>query len=567
MPGSPPESPLSPPPSDMNLDSQSTSSPPADSQPSAGSDSQVIEVPKTQAELWAAVRKRAIQMFKGEKEDPEYKESSSKKMGPLMHPKISWRTAQLLALIALCEDNSIKGYKGLTVNPRLWEIRSLFDVELDEQIERMLQDMERIAEIWMQAKPKQESAPTTTASGAKPVIAGSSGSHDGDGASSKGKGKTASASSKAKGKTASASSKAKGKAKATDPIIPAKRGSMDDGASSSTITKKTRQDHQGKDEDGQKEQQDRDQEDRAAQEKVRQYYNQISIPTGHGLSEGAHGWSVGARARSDKLFPLLSKFWPEEEVRRWYDAVTSEKGRSKNILPMEPTAHALFDRFAFALRPVRCPEQPNKRIYLQFDMNLEVNEDGFERRQPKNLLPLTNYRAPVGGQGEGNQAYEVIRHGQILEIENMDGDEDKLPSFDILNVTYSLTRIIGALKGAGLHALMFQGQPPEVDPSVFGNVATGETYQLPPFQEAMLQAALESGVITEETMPGWRQVAVAQEVAKQAREDQKAQEFVDAIDRLKGTGLAPRDQGMGEEENYPQGGSEDEPGAKKPNLF
>ncbi|OIW25076.1 hypothetical protein CONLIGDRAFT_684948 [Coniochaeta ligniaria NRRL 30616] len=89
----------------------------------------------------------------------------------------------------------------------------------------------------------------------------------------------------------------------------------------------------------------------------------------------------------------------------------------------------------------RTPEQPNKRIYHQVDMNLEVDPDRFKHRQAKNLLPLTNYRAPVGGKDEGNRAYEVIRHGQILEIENMGGGEDTLPSFGILNITYALMRI------------------------------------------------------------------------------------------------------------------------------
>lgn len=495
-------------------------------------------------------------MFEEEQENSEYEASSSKKVGLLMHPKVRWRLPKLMALIALCEDESIKGYQGFTVKPQLWKNPERFKTALDMKIERMLEDVEKIVEIWMQVKPESESVPPTTVSSAEPTIAGPSGSHDVAGISTKGK-----------GKAVSASSKAKGKAKATAPIIPAKRGGIDESASSSTITKKYRLDQQEKDEDGQKRKQDRDNQDRAAQEKVRQYYNQISVPTGHGLSEGAHGFSVSARARAATLFELLANFWTEEEVAIWEDVVTSEKGRFKNILPMEPTAHALFDRFAFALRPVRCPEQPNKRIYLQFDMNLEVDKDGFERRQPKNMLPLTNYRAPVGGEGEGNQAYEVIRHGQIVEIENMDGDEDKLPSFDILNVTYALTRIIGALKGAGLHALMFQGQPPEVDPSVSGNVTTEETYRLPPLQEAMLEAALESGIITEETMPGWRQVAVAQEAAKQAREEQAALERLEALERLKGTGLAPEDRGMEEEGHYPQGGSDDEPGAKKPNLF
>lgn len=460
-----------------------------------------------------------------------------------------------MALIALCEDDRIKGYRGFTVKSRLWKNPQRFEGALDSEIGRMLEDIKRIAEIWMQAKPKPEPAPKTTSSNPEPIIARPSGCHDAAGSSSK-----------EKGKAASVGSKAKGKGKATDLTIPAKRESVDEGGPLGTLTKKCRLDQEEEDQDDQKEKGDRDeQEDKAAQEKVRHYYNQISVPTGHGMSEGAHIFSVSARARADTLWDLLANFWTEEEVATWDDAITSSKGRLKNILPMEPTAHALFDRFTFALRPVRCPEQPDKRIYLQFDMDLEVDPDKFKRRQPKNLLPLINYRAPVRGKGEGNQAYEVIRHGQILEIENTDGDENKLPSFDILDITYTLTRIIGALRSAGLLALMFQGQPPEVDPVAAGKVTSPATTalanQLPAFQEAMLEAALEAGVITEETMPGWRQVAVAQEVAKQADEDQRI------LRLMKAAGLVPEDQDMGDEEDYQQGGSDDEPGTKKPNQF
>lgn len=546
------DSPLSPPPAGMNINTPSASNTPESSQP-VKSQSQTIPIPRTQAELWDAVKKRAIQMFVEERDNPEFAPSTSNKSaGPLMHHKISWRSGQLMALIAICEDGSVKGYKGLTVGSQLWEEdRVFFEAALDEHIESMLKNLKTVAEVWMQAKPadgnkdKAATAPTAAVFGAEPTIGGPSASDN----------------------AARPSSKAKGKAKETDPVTPAKRasvGSASEGESTNTKTKKRRRDRQQ--EQDRRERQERDEKDRAAQEKVRQYYDQISVPTGHGLSAGAHIWSVGARARAPQLNSALSGFWTQDELDRWFMAVRSDKGRLQNILPMEPTAHDLFDRFQFALRPVRCPDEPNKRLFLQFDLNLEIDPYTFNRRQlrARNPQPLTNYRAPIGGNDNDNQGYEKIRHGQVLEIENTDGDEDKLPSFDILEMAYALTRIIGALKGAGLHELMFRSDRPDGHPFAADDLISAEAddRRLPAFQELMLEAALESGVITEETRPMWRAVALAQEEAEEEERNRVMIRF------LKLAGRMPKEQEVEDkEEEQGLGSSGDDTGPNKSRSF
>jgi hypothetical protein len=119
----------------------------------------------------------------------------------------------------------------------------------------------------------------------------------------------------------------------------------------------------------------------------------------------------------------------------------------------------MFDRFLFGLRPVKCLVDPN-RIYLQLDGQLEINPNTFKRQglRQKDLRWLSNYRVLT----EDRQGPTYLGHGQVLEI--VSKDKDKLPSYDILEVTYALTRVIGALQGAGLLELVFRGDPPEVDP-------------------------------------------------------------------------------------------------------
>lgn len=66
-------------------------------------------------------------------------------------------------------------------------------------------------------------------------------------------------------------------------------------------------------------------------------------------------------ADHDQTWDALCLFWPH---RRPAD-VTVHGQEHRNILPLTHTAHALFDAFYFALRPVAHPQTPSTRIFLQ----------------------------------------------------------------------------------------------------------------------------------------------------------------------------------------------------------
>lgn len=489
-------SPLSPPPADLDMEN-----PPWEVQSPEEPESspQDIPVPRSDKELWAAVITRAKQRFNEERDNDEWVPSSSKQHeGPLMHHKIKWQLAQLIALIALCEDDSVQAYNGLWLKPELWGADpEVFQRSLDRSIDRMMEDLAQVATIWMLAKDGQDKAKSALETG--------------------------------KGKA----DKGKGKA-----VVPAKR-SEEGGVERLDAAKRQRLQQEPEPEP---QHQERDEKDKAAQEKVRQWYDNVSVLTGHGLSDGAHIFGVGARARAAHLFDLfdtMGNFWPADKVGRWYAALDSDATRLQNILPMEPTVHKMFDRFLFALRPVQCPLERTKRIYLQLDCQLAMNPNTFRREdsRPKNLRWLSNYRVPT----KDGQGPTYLRHGQVLEI--VSKDEDKLPSYEILEVTYALTRIIGALKGAGLLELVFRGDPPDVDPVP----AEDAGVRLPPFQELLLSAALEAGVFTTEQAPKWRAAALVQEAAEQAAVDDRQIAF------LRLAGLMPQEQPAEEREEKEDG--------------
>lgn len=306
--------------------------------------SQDIPIPRTDAELWTAVITRAKQRFDDEKNNDEYFPSAGQSYeGLLMHHKIRWSLAQLMAIIALGQDDSVQGYTYFGRRKRWIDSQEKFHNALDTGIDEM-KPLAQMATIWMQAKDQDTSNSKSTSA-------------------------TASATTRAQavassGNPAGSSDKGKGKAKV---IVPVKR-SAEEGAERPDAAKKQRQ--------GQ-EQKERDEKDKAAQEKVCEWYDNVSVLTGHGLSDGARIFGVAARARSSRLFDLMIDSWPTDKVVKWMTALRSDEKRMRNILPMEPTAHKMFDRFLFALRPVQCPDQPEKRMYLQLDCQLSIDPERF----------------------------------------------------------------------------------------------------------------------------------------------------------------------------------------------
>jgi hypothetical protein len=266
-------------------------------------------------------------------------------------------------------------------------------------------------------------------------------------------------------------------------------------------------------------------QDKAAQSKVRRWYDEVSVLTGHGESEGAHIFSVSARGRHTELFELLEHFWDEKKIEAWLNALTSKKGKLLNILPMEATAHKISDIFSFAIRPIRCPLEPAKnpkRMYLQLDEKLAVHpRPPFKRHDARrrNLRFLSDYRDEIAG-GEG-PAY--LRHGQILELVTPDPVRMPLPSFEILEVTYALTRIVGALRAAGFLELLFGRDPPDVDPI---SVQRAAGTPLPKFQEWLIEAAVYARVIKPDQAPKWRDVARVQEAEVRAEKDREEHELL-----------------------------------------
>ncbi|KAB5511344.1 hypothetical protein GE09DRAFT_1272253, partial [Coniochaeta sp. 2T2.1] len=259
----------------------------------------------------------------------------------------------------------------------------------------------------------------------------------------------------------------------------------------------------------------------------------ISALTGHGNSQVAHLWpiSVCSHAMADLFWSLVDQVWSAEQVKEWREALESDLGTWTNILPMEATAHDMFDRFEFALKPIKCPSGSDRRILFEIDTRLALRvtvrtrADGTtsttigrkEDKRRQRLQYLTNYRKPIPCD-DGRTGFQELIHGNVIEIITPDPTTIPLPSYTIANATYHLTLFVAALKAAGLLEQVFRGPPPDVDP------VPASTRKLGEFEEMMFFIAVWTRFMTLEEQGKWRAAALVEKREKQSPEALMARE-------------------------------------------
>ncbi|KAK1760413.1 hypothetical protein QBC47DRAFT_427631 [Echria macrotheca] len=252
----------------------------------------------------------------------------------------------------------------------------------------------------------------------------------------------------------------------------------------------------------------RDLEDRAAQQRVPTWYNRRCVLSNVGVVDAAH--IIDVKASSSMGLPTgfwdtLKMFWPLSG-----ELYLEIKGfENQNILPLEPTAHRLWDRQHFGLRPVPHPSDI-RSLYLQVVWFSERHaESGFQERGEDSDYPqLTDLRRTVAHGGLSGAQF--IRHGDVYEIRTTDPFNFKLPSLQFLAVRYAVQHLLAGMKAAGALSDVFGDGPPSDDPAA----PVPSESLMPSDWDVMLKEALELGILTEDTEPIWRRCILREQYRK-----------------------------------------------------
>ncbi|KAK0724112.1 hypothetical protein B0H67DRAFT_99915 [Lasiosphaeris hirsuta] len=196
----------------------------------------------------------------------------------------------------------------------------------------------------------------------------------------------------------------------------------------------------------------RNSEDTKAQGEVKKWYHNSCVLCGGRLvTQGAHIVNVAAQQQMQpvSIWRMLKIFWPLEKL------AALDMKEDRNILPLSPTAHSLWDIHEFGLRPIKHPTDPDHILFLQVVIFKELHiEIGFSSNRPGwgLFIELTDAR---------EDPPMLIQHGDVYKLVTTDPEKRPLPRFEYLQLRYAVQTIIAAQKAAGALKTLFGGPPPE----------------------------------------------------------------------------------------------------------
>jgi hypothetical protein len=240
--------------------------------------------------------------------------------------------------------------------------------------------------------------------------------------------------------------------------------------------------------------------DKAAQRTVPTWYQQCCPLTGVEVVDAAHIVDIQAvqsMGSPGEFWEVLQLFWPLQSIQQLKIIGCEEQ----NILPLQPTAHRLWDRHKFALRPIQHPTDPEHRIYLQVvwfkDRHAEIGlgNDGQRRNKETNLSDRRRKMEDSTGAGA-----RYVVHGDIYELSTSDPEKRPLPDIRYFQMRYAMQQLFAGQQAAGALRAIFGGDPPDDNTP---GPARDEAF-MPSDWDDMLREALELGILSDKTEAIWR---------------------------------------------------------------
>jgi hypothetical protein len=173
-------------------------------------------------------------------------------------------------------------------------------------------------------------------------------------------------------------------------------------------------------------------------------------------------YSVGKVAGDGELkftfWQILEDFWSEQRVQAWRDIILGPYGTEQlgNLITMSPTCHRWWNSARFALRPISYNEEGHI-LNIEFWWLAD-----YDRKMRKDKLPLSTRPEDVALDGlEVNRGpgpvllYHVekqrlLRSGDIITLRTSDPENLPLPSIELLEMQWILTRLLALAGGAEL---------------------------------------------------------------------------------------------------------------------
>jgi hypothetical protein len=147
----------------------------------------------------------------------------------------------------------------------------------------------------------------------------------------------------------------------------------------------------------------------------------------------------------------LQLFWPKEKITAWQEQLfpgdTYDCGieTAKNLITLSVAAHRLWNKGAFALKPISVSDD-HTTLKVQFFWQIKQPE--VETQPTISLLTTPSSTKDLERFGRSRLVHAdlsdgLLKSGNIFEIKTDDPDKRPLPSFELLEMQWFLQRVTG----------------------------------------------------------------------------------------------------------------------------
>ncbi|KAJ5907783.1 hypothetical protein N7495_000465 [Penicillium taxi] len=163
--------------------------------------------------------------------------------------------------------------------------------------------------------------------------------------------------------------------------------------------------------------------------------------------------------RTGQIWSRLRMFYTREQLEKWQDAIlkgdTISTERTENLITISGPVHAYWERAICAFRPISVNEDKTS-MNISFHWLPLLGRKKFKQTDllqlTENPLRREEYEFNGSRPAEGVMLYHLkdkveICSGDIFTISTDDPVKLPLPSWELLNLLWHLTRI-GAMQGA-----------------------------------------------------------------------------------------------------------------------
>ncbi|EQL36179.1 hypothetical protein BDFG_02159 [Blastomyces dermatitidis ATCC 26199] len=190
------------------------------------------------------------------------------------------------------------------------------------------------------------------------------------------------------------------------------------------------------------------------------------------------------------FWKLLDFFFESDRLNRWRAEIFKDPSNPSkasdgchNMICLSPTAHSLWTRGMFALRPISISDD-HKELAVQFYWQPRPSHGCFDSvsilKSPESSRNFVQVGGNVLAIASNDTTAEIIKSGDTFIFRTTDPNTHPLPSFELLEMQWHLQRIVSMSGAAEIYNDQDDGDDDHLDAGIAHKSFSGILSWVPP---------------------------------------------------------------------------------------